>query len=342
MSLTILDLEHQNQSNGNGVGHYELFQSANILVVGDVMIDRYLNGQIDRISPEAPVPVVNLQTMSNRLGGAANVALNIKALGSTPYLCSVIGDDKYGALFQELLIESGISAKYVTTSNNRKTTVKTRVMASNQHVIRIDEEDTFDLGKEEKEDFLTIIKELMDQKEIHAILFQDYNKGVLTTEVIREIILEGIKRDIPTLVDPKHKNFWEYKRVTLFKPNFREVTAKLPFELTISKESMKKAAEYIRQKLGNQYTMITLSDKGIFIDNPSNQILPTQKRDIADVCGAGDAVISTVAVGLANKFSMEEIAKLANIAGGQVCEKVGVVAVNQQQLAKEYKSCVKK
>ena len=320
----------------HGIKKKQFFNAVNVLIVGDVMIDRYLKGKIERISPEAPVPVVNLKSAENRLGGAANVALNIKALGANPYLCSITGDDNYGKLFSSLLGDHSISNKSIYTSNERRTTVKTRVMASHQHVIRLDDEDTFDLTEEEQADFLNMIKELLDQKEIHVILFQDYNKGLLKTEVIREIILEAIKRDIPTVVDPKNKNFWEYKRVTLFKPNLREIAAQVPFDVNTTLASLRQTAQYIKQKIGNQHTMITLSEKGIFTDYNRGKIFPTQERLITDVCGAGDAVISMAAVGLANEFPLEEIARLSNIAGGQVCEKVGVAPINKEELIQEY------
>ncbi|MEN0050453.1 MAG: bifunctional ADP-heptose synthase [Bacteroidota bacterium] len=316
---------------------FDRFNQVNVLIVGDVMIDRYLNGKIERISPEAPVPVVNLQASENRLGGAANVALNVKALGATPYLCSVVGDDKYGQLFQEILTEASISTKYISVSSQRRTTVKTRIIASNQHVLRVDEEDTKNLSEDEQEDYLSIIKELLDQKEIQVILFQDYNKGVLNTRTIREIILEGIKRDIPTVVDPKFKNFWEYKRVNLFKPNLREIAAKVPFEVKADLESLKKATQYIKQQIGNHHTMITLSSQGIFVDEKGGKISPTKQRAIADVCGAGDAVISAAALGLACGMELSKIVQLANLAGGQVCERVGVSPVDLKQLKKEYK-----
>ncbi|MEM0994456.1 MAG: bifunctional ADP-heptose synthase [Bacteroidota bacterium] len=334
MAVSLSNVDHQ--SNSNGILSHSLFDAVNVLIVGDVMIDRYLKGKIERISPEAPVPVVNLKSAENRLGGAANVALNVKTLGANPYLCSVIGEDSYGKIFTSLLSEQGISSKSIYDSNARRTTVKTRVMAANQHVIRLDDEDTNDLTAAEQNDFLHTIKELLDQKEIHVILFQDYNKGVLKTEVIREIILEAIKRDIPTVVDPKHNNFWEYKRVTLFKPNLREIAAQVPFAVDTSLATLKKVAAYIKQQIGNQHTMITLSEKGIFTDATGGHIYPTQERLIADVCGAGDAVVSTAAVGLASGLSMPEIAKLANIAGGQVCEQLGVVPVSKAVLEQEY------
>lgn len=315
---------------------FEHFNHVNVLVVGDVMIDRYLTGKIDRISPEAPVPIVQLNEKNDRLGGAANVAVNIKALGATPYLCSVVGDDEHGQQIVRLLNEKHISSKYICYSRERKTTVKSRILASNQHVLRVDEEDKHDLTQEEHEDFIHVIRELLDQKEIHVILFQDYNKGVLSQDMIQEIMLEAIKQDIPTVVDPKAKNFWQYKRATLFKPNFREVAAKVPFELTPDLDGLNRAASYIKDKLGNQSTMITLSDKGLFIYEKAAKLIPTQPRAIADVCGAGDAVISVVALGVALGVGLEELGVVSNLAGGQVCEKVGVAAVDKAQLVKEY------
>lgn len=332
--------QHASSDQNNHADTNDYLKSSHILVVGDVMIDRYIQGKIDRISPEAPVPIVNMLSAESRLGGAANVALNIKALGSTPHLCGAIGNDKYGEIFIELLNEHQLSSKLIYTSTHRKTTVKTRVMASHQHILRLDEEDTFPLKEDEKHDLLENVKELLDQREISVILFQDYNKGVLDLAVIREITLEAIKRDIPIVVDPKAKNFWAYKRVTLFKPNLREIAAQVPFEVSVDQQSLKRTSDYIKQKIGHQYTFITLSEKGVFIDQPEAKIIPTRPRTIADVCGAGDAVISTIAVGLANKVAIEQIAILANIAGGQVCEKVGVVPVQVDNLISEYKKTV--
>ncbi len=317
---------------------FEAFNRLNVLIVGDVMIDRYWTGKVDRISPEAPVPVVALQRSDIRLGGAANVALNIKALGATPYLCSIIGADEAGNQFQQLLPKNNISSKYLSISDTRRTTVKTRILAGSQQMLRIDEEDLNVLSTIEASKLLQSIKELLDQREIHVILFQDYNKGVLSEQVIREVMLEAVRRDIPTAVDPKRANFWAYKRVNLFKPNLKEIQQQLPFTLSIDEESLNQAARYINSKLGNRLSLITLSDKGLFIDDngQKNGLHPTQVRNIADVCGAGDAVISVAALGLALGLDAHTIARLANLAGGQVCEQVGVVAVNKQQLFQEY------
>lgn len=319
------------------------FSGLKVLVIGDVMIDRYLVGSVDRISPEAPVPVVLLNSRDNRLGGAANVALNLKALGAEPYLCSVTGQDKNGEIFAELLPEAGLSNKGILPSPERRTTIKTRVLAQNQQLMRVDEEDRFELSDSERKAFLERIRSLLESKNIDLILFQDYNKGVLTQAVIREIILEAIKRDIPTAVDPKNLNFWEYKRVQLFKPNLSEVRAKLPMEVNSSLESLQEAAAYIHRKLDNPYTMITLSEKGLFItDHKDYLIVPAEARDIADVCGAGDTVVSVASLGMALGWPLREIALLSNLAGGQVCEKVGVVPVDKLQLEQEYTDLLSK
>ncbi len=318
------------------------FNRLKVLVIGDVMIDRYLVGSVDRISPEAPVPVVLLNQRDNRLGGAANVALNLKALGAEPYLCSVIGQDKHADLFAELLPNAGLSEKGVVQSAERRTTIKTRVLAQNQQLIRVDEEDRFDLTESEEAQFLERIRYLLESRDIDLILFQDYNKGVLSQTIIREVILEAIKRDIPTAVDPKNKNFWDYKRVHLFKPNLGEVRAQVPKRVDTNLDSLKEAAAYIHRKLDNPYTMITLSEKGLFItDHRNYYLIPAHARDIADVCGAGDTVISVASLGIALGLPLKEVAVLANLAGGQVCERVGVVPVDKGQLQQEYSQLIK-
>ncbi|MCB0559344.1 MAG: carbohydrate kinase [Lewinellaceae bacterium] len=316
---------------------FDSFQQQNILIVGDVMIDRYLTGKANRISPEAPVPVVHLQGRDSRLGGAGNVALNLKALGATPYLCSVIGQDENARQLAELLPELQLSGKGLIRSAERKTTVKARIIAANQHLLRVDDEDTHGLSEQEAGLLLDGIRDILDNRPIHAILFQDYNKGVLTHKVIHEVMLEAIKRDIPTAVDPKFDNFWTYNHVTLFKPNLKEIQAQLPFRVEPELSSLKKAAEHLHAKLGNQYSLITLSEKGIFFDgNGHSEILATHPRTIADVCGAGDTVFAIAGLGLSLGMPIQDIALLANLAGGQVCEKVGVVPVDKAQLEVEY------
>jgi len=320
-------------------GFFEAFHRLRVLVIGDVMIDRYLSGAVDRISPEAPVPVVHLHNRDSRLGGAANVALNLSALGAKPYLCTVVGDDEHGEQIAHLLPEAGLSNRGLVRSGERTTTVKTRVLAASQQLLRVDQEDTHDLSEQEAGHFLATVRGILEQRNIHAILFQDYNKGVLSETVIREVILEAVKRDIPTVVDPKYRNFWAYKRATLFKPNLKEIRAQVPMQVEPTLESLLEANAYIHRKLDNPITLITLSDKGLFIsDHREHHLLPTEARAIADVCGAGDTVVSVAALGLAQQLPIREIAALANLAGGQVCERVGVVPVDRAQLMQEFQS----
>ncbi|MEM6321635.1 MAG: bifunctional ADP-heptose synthase [Bacteroidota bacterium] len=315
------------------------FRKLKILVIGDVMLDCYLYGSVQRISPEAPVPVVNLTEKDYRLGGAANVSLNIKALGAKPFLLSVVGDDENGKKLLELLPSADLSNKYVETSVRRKTTTKTRIIAQNQQVVRLDEEDCVDVNAAEKNALLTHLKNILDSNDIHAILFQDYNKGVLSKSVIREVMLEALKRDIPTVVDPKDKHFYAYKRATLFKPNLKEINANLPFHSEPTLSDLNRAATYLNQQLNNTLTLITLSDKGVYYQSKdSSEVLPTIPRNIADVCGAGDSVVSIAALAVALKLPIKELALLANLAGGQVCEKVGVVPVDVRQLALDYQA----
>lgn len=316
---------------------FQDFNKLKVLIIGDVMIDRYLSGNISRISPEAPVPVVHFSAEENRLGGAANVALNIAALGAQPYLLSVIGKDENGKIFKSLLPKHHLPSDGLLFSKKRQTTTKTRVLAGNQHVLRVDREDTFPLTKKETLQVLAKLDELLNKHTFDIILFQDYNKGVLTKKVIQKTILEAKKRNIPTAADPKKENFWSYKDITLFKPNLKEVREGLGINIQVNKDSLKKAGNQIQKKLNNKFTLITLSEKGLYIDAPLKRaIIPTRPRSIVDVCGAGDTVISVAACGLGLGLEIEYVAHLANLAGGQVCEKVGVVPVNKKQLEKEF------
>lgn len=319
------------------------FKNLNILIVGDVMIDRYLKGKVNRISPEAPVPVVELQQTEDRLGGAANVALNIKALGATPYLYSIIGEDTEGVIFLKLMNESSLPIRGILAAKERKTTIKTRIMAGTQQMLRVDSEMTNDISESLQQVFIKKIQELIESKNIHAIIFQDYNKGILTVKVIREITLMAIKSEIPTIVDPKKNNFLEYRHTTLFKPNLKEIRDSVPFEVIPEPNSLKKASDYLRGYLGHKYTMITLSDKGLYWEsndedkNSLGCVYPTKTRNISDVSGAGDTVVSIAALGIASGLDKSLIAKLSNVAGGQVCEVPGVVPVNVETLSKEIK-----
>ncbi len=316
----------------------------NILIIGDVMIDRYLSGEVNRISPEAPVPVVSLKERDDRMGGAGNVALNIAALGATPILCSIIGADDNGQKLKHLLQQKNITTAGIILSKQRKTTVKTRVLANNQQLLRVDDEDTFPLPVKEEQALLEKVKSIITSQKIAAIIFQDYNKGVLTGNVISNCIQIANTHKIPTIVDPKFHNFWAYKSVTLFKPNLKEIRQSVPFTVKATESDLKKAAKYVRSQLGNPITLITLSDKGLYIDqeDDTQAIFPTQTKKIVDVCGAGDSVISIVAIGIALGLPLSTIALLANWAGGQVCEAPGVVSIDPEKLNNSSSDFLKK
>ena len=315
------------------------FTHLNVLIIGDVMIDRYWHGKVRRISPEAPVPVVEWQETEDRLGGAANVALNIQAMGATPYLCSVIGSDTEGVHFLNDMTRHGLNTTGILQSETRQTTVKTRIMVGSQQMLRLDKEITNDISSNICEDFSSHILQIFNLIKIDVIIFQDYNKGVLTCDLIKIIQNEASRRSIPTAVDPKHHNFLEYKNATLFKPNLKEIREAVSFDIAPTVASLNRAARFLRKKLNNSVTMITLSEKGLYLsDDTEGVIYPTQSRQISDVSGAGDTVISVAALCLAVKTDMKTLALLSNIAGSQVCEKAGVVPVDVAQLEAEYQA----
>jgi D-glycero-beta-D-manno-heptose-7-phosphate kinase len=335
---------------------FKSFTTKNVLIVGDVMIDRYWYGKVNRISPEAPVPIVEFQQAEDRLGGAANVALNVKALGATPYLFSILGKDTEGGDFQKIMKSNELSTEGLVFSKERKTTLKTRIMANTQQMLRVDSEITHDISPAECHLFIKKINSFLDKTPIDVIIFQDYNKGVLSALCIELVMQEAKKRRIPTIIDPKKKNFLAYKGATLFKPNLKEIREAVPFEVKPTLESLQKAAEYLAAQMGQMYTMITLSEKGIYVvENKNNaqntvqrtpfgeggKIYPTKARNIADVSGAGDTVVSIAALSLACALSLEVMAVLSNLGGGQVCETAGVVPVNLNQLKEEMRQFIK-
>ncbi len=311
------------------------FEHQKILVVGDVMIDTYLMGKVDRISPEAPVPVVLLQGEQHRLGGAANVALNIASLGGEVVLCSVIGDDEKGALFKRLMDAERLSLKGVLSSSTRKTTTKTRVFASGQQLLRLDSEDKHFLSKDEEEAFLKRIKDILSNESIDVILFQDYNKGVLTVRIIKKLIEVARLNGMQTVVDPKMDNFFAYKGVTLFKPNLKEISESMGVQIAPSKEGLDPIVETLKSKIDCDKIIVTLSDKGIYVSDVNEcYIVETTTKSVADVSGAGDTVISVLALGLAAKGDLKDIARLSNKAAGIVCGKLGVVPITSEELKK--------
>ncbi len=297
------------------------------------MIDAYLWGNVERISPEAPVPIVSCNKKEDRLGGAANVALNIASLGAKPLLCSVVGnDDKANTVFN-LLDEQKMSKIGIIIDSNRKTTVKSRIISSGQHLLRVDEEITDNLSNETEKLFIEKIHFIIENQNINAIIFEDYDKGVITKNLIKSIVDFANEKKIPILVDPKKRNFEYYKNVTLIKPNFKELIEGL--KLNIEKTDIlgiSKVCKEFAKISGNKFIMPTLSEAGIFISDTEKWVhISAQKRDIVDVSGAGDTVIAVASLALASNFLPDEIAAFANIAGGLVCEKVGVVPINIEE-----------
>jgi D-glycero-beta-D-manno-heptose-7-phosphate kinase len=315
---------------------FKSFENQNIMVVGDLMLDRYVMGRANRISPEAPVPVLDFEREEARLGGAANVALNILSLGATPLLFGVIGADESGATLLEKLQSKGIPTGGILVSESRMTTVKTRIMAGRQQLLRLDREQSDDLTGEALVKFIESAVRAINEGKISGLILQDYNKGVLTESVIEALLEAAKKKDIPIAVDPKLRNFWTYKGADIFKPNLKEVREALNAPIAISTLELQEAAASIRAKTGCKAVMITLSEQGLFYDDGHfSQIVGTRARLVSDPCGAGDTVISMAALALSVGLQAGAIAMLANLAGGQVVEKSGVVAVDKGQLMEE-------
>ena len=313
------------------------FSEKKVLVIGDVMMDAYCWGKVERISPEAPVPVVNVGHWDKRLGGAANVALNALSLGSQVSICSILGEDVYGQQLLDLLSKEGISTRAIVSSKFRPTTVKTRVIAGGHHIVRIDEEVTTLLNPEEEQAILRVLVSELEHHRPDVIILEDYNKGLLTPHLIHELIEKARVLDIPTAVDPKKDHFFEYKGCTLFKPNLKEMREGLKMEINPKVESsLFNAVKELEGKMQNQMTLLTLSEYGMLIHSNGNwKHEHAHPRKVVDVSGAGDSVIATASLALAVGMSMEDLVYCSNLAGGLVCEKVGVVPITQEMLLKE-------
>jgi len=316
---------------------FDKFNGLRILVIGDVMLDAYVMGKVNRISPEAPVPIVSLENEDARIGGAGNVALNLLALGAKPIICGVIGEDSSGDKLLNLFEKNGISTDGLVKSMVRKTTVKTRVISNKQQLLRIDSESTFPLLESEEIKLNNTIQNIINQG-IDGIIFEDYNKGVLTDSVIQNTIKIAKEKDIPTAVDPKKENFLSYKGVSLFKPNLKELKEglNLNFDFNTNKELFEKGIELLEEKLQNEISFVTLSENGVFIKNQTEKYyVPAHMRSISDVSGAGDTVIAVATLCLISGASTKQIAEISNLAGGLVCEKSGVVSISKNELLKE-------
>lgn len=316
---------------------FEGFNHTKIGVVGDIMLDTYWWGVVDRISPEAPVPIVSLQRKETRVGGAANVALNLRALGAPTTLFSVIGKDAEGIELASLLNKEGINTSYIHESETRVTTNKVRIMGRNQQMMRLDHEHTNDITAEQEAALLAGFYKYVETEKPSLIILEDYNKGVLTPNIITSVIDYCNEKGIPTAVDPKQKNFLVYKNCTLFKPNLKEVKEGLKITIgDITVQNMNKVHTALNESLQNAISFITLSEHGVyFSDGEAQKLIPTHIRNISDVSGAGDTVIAVASLVYASSKNMLLAAEISNIAGGMVCELVGTAPINKNDLAAE-------
>ena len=313
------------------------FNSLKIGVIGDVMLDTYIWGKVDRISPEAPVPIVSLHHKEQRIGGAGNVAINCSSLGAKVFMLGVTGDDEEASQLEQLLKKNLIDTTGIIKSAKRKTTNKTRIISRNQQMLRFDAEVTDDLNQEEEAALLKQISNFIEHEDPNILIFEDYNKGVLTEKVIEQAIALCRASGVITAVDPKRKNFFSYQNVDIFKPNMKEVQEglNLMFE-TSDIYQLRNIHEQLQKQLQHKVSLITLSDKGIFYQQLQNAaIIPSHLRNVADVSGAGDTVIAVAAMVYAATKNAHLMAEVANIAGGLVCEEVGTATVDREKLLRE-------
>ncbi len=314
---------------------FAAFSNLKVLVIGDVMLDSYVWGKVERISPEAPVPVLNVVKREYRLGGAGNVLLNVQSLGAQAIICTVIGDDREGDVLESELKARGLSCAGVLRSETRITTIKERIIASSQQIVRVDTETDQLITQKESDGLLRRIEELLPGCDV--VIFEDYDKGVLSENLIRDVIGMTLRLGIPTVVDPKKRNFLAYKKTSLFKPNLKELREGLKADFNPDNpDSLKETVQLLIDTLQAEGALITMSERGVYINyKEEKHHLPAHIRHIADVSGAGDTVISIAACCLAMKLPPQQIAALSNLGGGLVCEKVGVVPIEKERLIAE-------
>ena len=315
------------------------FKQLKVAVVGDVMLDTYWWGNVDRISPEAPVPVVAVSKREHRIGGAGNVALNIASLGASVSMISVLGKDDDGQQLTALLQQNNINTKYLVHSEHRITTNKIRIISRNQHMMRLDAEMADDMLAADEDRLLYAFENYIAAENPAVVILEDYNKGVLTENVIKKIISLCSRHGVLTAVDPKRKNFFAYEGVDIFKPNLKEIKDGLNIiRDDINLSVLKDMHLLLQEKLNHRISLITLSEKGVFYQQENNaDIIPTHIRSIADVSGAGDTVIAVAALVFVATGNAGLMAEMANIAGGLVCEEVGTVAIDKKLFVEECK-----
>lgn len=308
------------------------FSKFHILVIGDVMLDKYIFGTSDRISPEAPVPVVAVNRYDSRLGGAANVALNIVALGASVSLLGVLGDDEMAIEMATILKDNAIN-NICVNEKNRPTTVKTRVLAGTQHLLRIDHETTRALEDQTIDNVVECIKVESAQKKIDYVILQDYNKGFFNNHSISLIIQTLSQLGIPYAVDPKFDNAASFVGADIYKPNLKEARQLINSPMA----SNENIAKEIKKMLNCDTVVLTLSEEGLYcLNNEEEHKVPTRSQDIVDVCGAGDTVISALVLSRLSKKNLLDQAIFANIAAGIVCQKPGVVPVSIDEISKYF------
>jgi rfaE bifunctional protein kinase chain/domain len=316
---------------------FQDFSAVKIGVIGDVMLDSYLWGAVDRISPEAPVPIVSVAKKEQRIGGAGNVALNLQSLGAQAFVITVTGDDEDAGCLNQLFADHHINTTYTLRSNHRITTNKTRIISRNQQMMRLDAEVVEDLSEAEQEELLSNFRAFVETERPQMVVLEDYNKGVLTEAVIREVIAICKENNVLTAVDPKRKNFFAYQGVDIFKPNLKEVKEALNLlSVEVALPSLQEIHAALRLQLNHHISFITLSEKGVFYQHGEGaNIIPSHIRNIADVSGAGDTVIAVAALVYAVRKNVHLMAEIANIAGGLVCEQVGTAAISRMALLHE-------
>lgn len=316
---------------------FKTFSTIKIGVIGDMMLDTYWWGNVERISPEAPVPVVTVNKKEYRIGGAGNVALNLASLGTPVSVFSVIGDDDDGQILSELLNEKKIDTAYLLKSTSRITTNKMRVISRNQQMMRLDSETLQPLENELEQKLIAQFERFIREESPAAIIFEDYNKGVLTEKIIHSVIEICRENSVITSVDPKRKHFFKYKGVDIFKPNLKEARDALNLLIEEINESvLTNIHQKLVDELNHRISFITLSEKGVFYeDGKESRMVPSHIRNVADVSGAGDTVIAVATLIYTLTRNTKMMAEIANLAGGIVCESVGTVAIDKAKLLRE-------
>ena len=313
--------------------NFPIEKNKNIIVIGDIMLDQFHFGKLEDSSKEDPLArILKVDDSKENLGGAGNVAANIKSMNSAAHIICVVGNDLYGERIKELCEDNGIGADGIFIDNSRPTTLKTRLY-DNDQIIRFDKESSKPISKYFEEKIINHFDTLIITQNIDGIILQDYNKGVLTKYVIGEILNRASSRKIPVFVDPKEFNFFEYKDVTIFKPNLREINWALP------NLNYQEASRKILDRLNCRLAVVTLSEKGIYIKSESEENLsPSLVNDLVDVCGAGDTVIAILSLTYLSKCNMNEMSYLANLAAANVCSNTGVTPIEYEKLTELYAS----